>query len=79
MRYRSCNYGIVWSTFMRFLDWLFGFGPEEQKMLDSMHKLCQEYDVHIGIGHISKTSKPEFVEKHRKELMDFGRRFHEKE
>lgn len=50
---------------------LFCPSEEEKQLIESLKKLYREYDVRIGPrGGISKTSKPEFVEKHRKELAD---------
>lgn len=51
---------------------LFTPTKEEQdflKFLKALHKLYEEYDVEITPrGGMRKTSKPEYVEKHRKEL-----------
>lgn len=50
---------------------LFCATEEEKEFFAALHKLYEEYDVRISPrGGISKTSKPEFVEKHRKELAE---------
>ena len=59
----------------RFINWIIGWGPEDDKMLESINKLYKEYNVRISPqGGISKTSKPEFKEKHMQEIRDFQKR-----
>lgn len=55
----------------KWLKSLFTPTEEEKQFYKALHKLYQEYDVRISPrGGISKTSKPEYAEKHRKELAE---------
>lgn len=50
---------------------LFTPSKEDKEFFESINKLYKEYDVRIGPrGGMSKISKPEYVEKHRKELAE---------
>lgn len=55
---------------LRLLKSLFVPSQEEKDFLEALHRLFKEYDVRIGPRNISKTSKPEYAEKHREERMD---------
>lgn len=48
---------------------------EELEMFKAIDKLFEEYDVRISPrGGMSKKSKPEYAEKHRKELQEFAKK-----
>lgn len=58
---------MIWNWIKSFLK----PSEEDKKFFDSLHKLYEEYDVRIGPrGGISKTSKPEYLEKHLRELSE---------
>lgn len=51
---------------------LFSTNEKDKKMIQIINKLCEEHDVRIYCRGFSKTSKPEYKEKHRKELADIA-------
>lgn len=59
-------------------NWLrkfFAPNKEDLEMIDAINHLFKEYDVYISPrGGLRKTSKPEFIAKHRKELSEMSKR-----